>query len=98
MMVFGEMRPPVASHYGETPLRGKHVNKLIDMAEGEYADANGYRLSKEQVVKNYTDDARMTDINWNNRHHVTASHFNKNNTKYYKVSQLLAPLASYLTK
>ena len=87
MMVFAEMRPPVASHHGETPLRGKHVNKLIDLANGEYADTNGYRLSKEQVVKNYTDDARMTDINWNNRHHVTPSYFNKTNSPYYKVSE-----------
>lgn len=84
VMVFGEMRPPVASHNGETPLRGKHVNKLIDLANGEFADANGFRITKEQVIKNYTDDARMTDFNWNNRHHVTPSGFNKNNHKYYK--------------
>jgi hypothetical protein len=38
------------------------------------------------VVANYTDDARLRDGNWNNRHHVTASHFNKANTSYYKVS------------
>ena len=86
VMVFGEMRPPVAAHNGETPLRGKHVNKLIDMADGEFADANGFRITKEQVIKNYTDDARMSDFNWNNRHHVTPSGFNKNNHKYYKVS------------
>ena len=84
-MVFSEMRPPVASHFGETPLRGKHVNKLIDLAQGEYADTNGFRLTKEQVVKNYTDDARMSDPNWNNRHHVTPSHFNRTNHTYYKV-------------
>ena len=80
------MRPPVASHFGETPLRGKNVNQLIDMANGDFADPSGYRMSKEQVIQNYTDDARMTDINWNNRHHVTPSYFNKKNTKYYKVS------------
>ena len=80
------MRPPVASHYGETPLRGRAASQLIDMANGDYADMNGYRLSKEDVVKNYTNDARMTDMNWNNRHHVTPSYFNKKNTKYYKVS------------
>ena len=32
MMVFQEMRPPVASHHGETPLRGRNVNKLIEAA------------------------------------------------------------------
>ena len=88
VMVFNEMRPPVASHFGETPLRGKHVNKLIDLAQGEYADANGFRLTKEQVVKNYTDDARMSDPNWNNRHHVTPSHFNRTNHTYYKVRKI----------
>lgn len=89
MMVFEQMRPPVASHFGETPLRTKGASQLIDMANGEYTDPNGYRLSKEQVVKNYTNDARMNDINWNNRHHVTPSHFNTKNTKYYKVSKAI---------
>ena len=96
VMIFQEMRPPVASHYGETPLRGKHVNKLIDLAQGEYADENGFRLTKEQVVKKYTDDARMTDVNWNNRHHVTASAFNNTNHTYYKVRMPASTLDFYL--
>ena len=86
VMIFEEMRPPVASHHGETPLRGKHVNKLIDLANGEFNDGNNFRVNKEQVVKNYTDDARLKDANWNNRHHVTPSYFNSTNHKYYKVS------------
>ena len=86
VMVFEQMRPPVAALNGETPLRGKHVNKLIDLANGELNDGSGFRISKEQVIKNYTDDARLTDANWNNRHHVTPSGFNSKNTKYYKVS------------
>ena len=49
-MVFGEMRPPVASHHGETPLRGKYANKLIEMANGELQDSTGARITKEQVV------------------------------------------------
>ena len=85
-MVFSEMRPPVAAHYGETPLRGKHVNKLIDLAKAEYQDESGFKITREQVVQNYTDDARLKDNNWNIRHHVTPSEFNKKNTKYYKVS------------
>ena len=47
VMVFPQMRPPVAALNGETPLRGKHVNKLIDMANGDFQDASGYRLTKE---------------------------------------------------
>ena len=46
MMVFQEMRPPVAAINGETPLRGKHVNKLIEMANAE-GDGTGFRVSKE---------------------------------------------------
>ena len=61
VMVFPQMRPPVAALNGETPLRGKHVNKLIDMANGDFQDASGYRLTKEQVAMNYTDDARLVD-------------------------------------
>ena len=77
----------MAAHEGETPLRGKNVSKLFDLANGEYTDGSGFRITKEQVVKNYTDDARLTDMNWNNRHHVTPSAFNGNNHKYYKVSK-----------
>ena len=47
VMVFGEMRPPVAALHGETPLRGKHVNKLIEMANSDFQDSNGFRLTKE---------------------------------------------------
>ena len=84
VMVFGEMRPPVASLNGETPLRGKNANQLIEMTRGQQADDSGALLSKEQVVKNYTDDARLRDNNWNFRHHVTASAFNKTNSRHYK--------------
>ena len=87
VMIYGEMRPPVAAHHGETPLRGKHVNKLIEMANSDFQDSNGFRLTKEQVTKNYTDDARLVDQNWNNRHHVTPSGFNSKNHGHYKVSQ-----------
>ena len=44
------------------------------------------RNYKDQVVKHYTDDARLTDGKWNGRHHVAPSAFNGKNSKYYKVS------------
>ena len=53
------MRPPVASLLGESPLRGKNANKIIDLARDEVQDASGYRLTKEQVAQHYTDDARL---------------------------------------
>jgi len=33
---------------------------------------------------NYTDDGKLVDANWNNRHHVTPSLFNHKNHKHYK--------------
>lgn len=89
MMVFTEMRPPVAAQEGNSPLRGKNVNKLFDLAASEYQDNAGFRLTKDQLLKNFTDDARLTDKQWNNRHHVTPSAFNITNHKYYKVSNSL---------
>lgn len=86
VMVFSELRPPVAAEDGKSPLRGKHVNKLFDLAQGEYQDGSGFRITKEQILKNYTDDARLVDKNWNHRHHVTPSQYNGANHKYYKVS------------
>ena len=53
------MRPPVAALHGETPLRGRNVNKLLDIANGDYADVNGYQITKKQVTENYTDDGRL---------------------------------------
>ena len=37
---------------------------------------------------NYTDDGKLVDANWNNRHHVTPSLFNHKNHKHYKVSEI----------
>ena len=37
---------------------------------------------------NYTDDGKLVDANWNNRHHVTPSLFNSKNHKHYKVSEI----------
>ena len=76
VMVFDNMRPPVAAINGETPLRGSKANRLFDLANGEFEDRSGHKITKEQVVRNYTDDARIADTNWNNRHHVCPSNFN----------------------
>ena len=59
VMIFNNMRPPVAGDYGNTPLRGKNVEKIFELASGEYEDKSGTRITKQQVVDNYTDDARL---------------------------------------
>ena len=50
VMVFNNMRPPVAAVNGETPLRGAKVNRLFDLANGEFEDRSGHKITKEQVV------------------------------------------------
>lgn len=87
VMVFQNMRPPVAADKGNTPLRGKNAKRIFDLASGEYEDRSGFRVTMDQVVQNYTDDARLQDSTWNNRHHVTPSAFNKHNHRHYKVSR-----------
>ena len=85
-IVFKNLRPPVAiDDQGKSPLRGKRAEQVFSLANGNYSDKNGYKISKEQIVRNFTDDGRLADINWNNRHHVTPSEFNLQNKSYYKV-------------
>ena len=86
------MRPPVASVNGETPLRGSKAGRMFELANGEFEDKSGFKITKEQVVQNYTDDAKIADSNWNNRHHISPSLFNSKNHKYYKVSHSLETL------
>ena len=83
-MIFTNMRPPVAAEHGNSPLRGKNVKNIFELANGKYADKAGYRITKDQIVMNYTDDAKLQDSIWNQRHHVTPSNFNIKNTKHYK--------------
>lgn len=33
-MIFESMRPPVAAEKGNSPLRGKNVKKVFDLASG----------------------------------------------------------------
>ena len=83
-MIFENMRPPVAAERGRSPLRGKNVKKVFGLANGKYENKSGMKISKELVVQNYTDDARLVDATWNNRHHVTPSQFNLKNAKHHK--------------
>ena len=85
-MVFQNMRPPVAAEAGETPLRGKGSRQIFALANGEFEDRSGFKITKDQIVMNYTDDGKLVDANWNARHHVTPSLFNTKNHKHYKVS------------
>ena len=94
-MVFSNMRPPVAAEYGNSPLRGKSANKVFEIANGDYEDRAGFKVTKEQVVMNYTDDARLQDSAWDQRHHVTPSGFNTKNHTHYKVRRKNQGVGSY---
>ena len=64
-MIFSNMRPPVAAEKGNTPLRSKNAKQIFGLANGDYEDRSGQRITKDQVVQNYTDDARLVDHVWN---------------------------------
>ena len=84
VMIFTQMRPPVAAEHGNSPLRAKDAKKVFSLANGKYADKSGFRITKDQIVQNYTDGGRLQDSLWNHRHHVSPSHFNLANTSHYK--------------
>ena len=86
--VFKQMRPPVAiDGAGQSPIRTKKASEVFSMGEGNFQDRQGFKVTKEQIVKNQTDDGRLVDIDWNNRHHVNPSFFNSTNKSYYQVSK-----------
>ena len=46
-MVFSNMRPPVAAEKGCTPLRGKNVEKIFELADGSFEDKSGTKITKD---------------------------------------------------
>ena len=84
VMIYTSMRPPVAAERGKSPLRGKDVHSVFQLANGKYMDKSGYRITRDQIVQNCTDQGKLQDARWDQRHHVSPSHFNIKNTKHYK--------------
>jgi len=77
------MRPPVAAEEGNSPLRGKNAQRVFQYANG-MRDPTGFKVTKEQVIQNYTDDGKLSDTRWNGRHNKTPSEFNGTNHNFYK--------------
>ena len=50
VMIFSSLRPPVAADQGNSPLRGKNVKNIFELANGKYTDKAGYRITKDQIV------------------------------------------------
>lgn len=67
-------------------MRTKKAQEVFKMSDGGFHDRSGQKLSKEQIVKNQTDDGRLLDVQWDSRHHVSPSYFNDKNKSYFQVS------------
>jgi hypothetical protein len=51
--VFKQMRPPVAiDSAGQSPIRTKKASEVFSMGEGNFQDRQGFKVTKEQIVKN----------------------------------------------
>ena len=50
VMIFQNMRPPVAAEKGNTPLRGREAKQVFRLANGNFEDRSGQRVTKEQIV------------------------------------------------
>ena len=59
VMIFHSMRPPVAAEQGNTPLRTKDANQVFRLVNSKFQDRSGQRVTKEQVVMNYTDGGAL---------------------------------------
>jgi hypothetical protein len=49
-MVYQSMRPPVAAELGNTPLRGKAAEAIFQIADGNFEDRSGTRITYDQIV------------------------------------------------
>ena len=50
VMIFTQMRPPVAAEHGNSPLRAKDAKQVFKLANGKYASKSGFRITKDQIV------------------------------------------------
>lgn len=80
---FPEMRPPVMSVSGYSPIKGTRGKRAFGVVKKP--DHNGYKVTKRDVAKNYTNDGLIVHPNrWDARHQVCPSNFNNRNTSYFK--------------
>jgi hypothetical protein len=76
VLVYSELRPPVAARDGESPLRDRAQRRIFESPESVFNNRVGFAYSKEQLAANIQDDGKLVDPNWNRRHHVIQSAFN----------------------
>lgn len=77
------MRPPVMSVSGYSPIKGSRGKRAF--AVMKRPDRAGYKVTKNDVAKNLTNDGIIINPGkWNSRHQVCPSNFNNRNSNYFK--------------
>ena len=86
VVVYPELRPPVASVDGKSPLRGKRLTHIFRANANMNADPGNIENTAKMIVQKYTDDGMLApnDDQWNKRHHHCPSVFNEKNHTHYK--------------
>jgi hypothetical protein len=87
VVVYPELRPPVASTDGKSPLRGKRLTNIFKAhAQLGGNDPSNADATAKLIVQKYTDDGMLapSDEQWNKRHHQSPSLFNKRNHTHYR--------------
>lgn len=87
VVVYPELRPPVASVDGKSPLRGKRLTNIFRAhAQLSGADPSNAEATAKIIVDKYTDDGMLApnDDQWNKHHHNIPSGFNDKNHTHYK--------------
>lgn len=73
-VVFENLRPPVAADSaGQSPLRSRKQS-VFSHRSGSVQPA---------IARKQTDDGALALDVWDNRHHVSPSHFNAKNKSYF---------------
>ena len=80
VVVYPELRPPVASLDGKSPLRGKRLTNIFKAnAQLGGADPANAEATAKLIVSKYTDDGMLApgEDQWNKRFHTGPSLYNE---------------------
>ena len=87
VVVYPQLRPPVAAVDGNSPLRGKKYSKVFKVHEKMHQkDPLNSPLNNKVIYENYLDDGKLipTDNQWDNYFSFTKSKFNTQAFTHYK--------------
>ena len=89
-IVFKNLRPPVCIDSSDgSPLRGRQPKRTMRLSTSNHATREGFKVTKEMVVRQLTDDGHIEDSIWNKRHAIHPTAFNDKNSTFYKVNSNL---------